>query len=194
MPDRLREGLSLILEELNAVLCGLDAAQCARFVETLAAAPTVFLAGAGRTGLMVQAAAMRLMHLGKTVHIVGGVATPAIRAGDLLLIASGSGSTGGMVAIGEKAVGLGARLAVVTAAPSSPLARLTDAVVIIPAQTPKAGGEPEPARPGAVRSRQPMGNLFEQSLLLFLEASIMELARRGGLDSREMFARHANLE
>lgn len=190
-----QETISLILDELDATLRGLDAGQCRRFVDLLADCPALFVAGAGRSGLMARAAAMRLMHLGKTVHVVGDTATPAIRAGDLLIVASGSGTTGGMVAIGKKAVGLGARLAVVTTNPSSPLANMADAALVLPAQTPTAAGAAdEPSRPGVVVSRQPMANLFEQSLLLFLDAAAMELMRRSGADMRQMFDRHANLE
>ena len=41
-------------------------------------------------------AAMRLMHLGLTVHVVGETTAPAIRSNDLLLAASGSGTTAGV--------------------------------------------------------------------------------------------------
>ena len=48
-------------------------------------------------------AAMRLMHLGLTVHIAGDTTTPAITSGDLLLVASGSGTTSGVVKSAETA-------------------------------------------------------------------------------------------
>jgi 6-phospho-3-hexuloisomerase len=46
-------------------------------------------------------AAMRFMHLGYTVFIVE--TTPAILEGDLLLVASGSGTTSSVVSSAEKA-------------------------------------------------------------------------------------------
>jgi 6-phospho-3-hexuloisomerase len=48
-------------------------------------------------------AAMRFMHLGYTVFIVGETNTPAILEGDLLLVASGSGTTSSVVSSAEKA-------------------------------------------------------------------------------------------
>ena len=49
--------------------------------------------GAGRISLIMQAMGTRLMHLGKTVHVVGKSTTPSIRAGELLILGSGSGQT-----------------------------------------------------------------------------------------------------
>ena len=76
---------------------------------------------------------MRLMHLGLDVHVVGEVTAPAIRAGDLLLTASGSGTTGGIVRAAQTAVSAGARVAAMTAAPDSPLATLATATVVVAA-------------------------------------------------------------
>lgn len=72
-------------------------------VQSLHDANRIFLIGAGRTGFMIKAAAMRLMHLGYTVYVVGETNTPAISNGDLLLAASGSGTTGSIVKAAETA-------------------------------------------------------------------------------------------
>src|SRR5260370_19294314 len=57
------------------------------------AADQVFVAGAGRSGLAIRGLAMRLMHAGKKVHVVGDVTTPKITDKDLLIICSGSADT-----------------------------------------------------------------------------------------------------
>jgi 6-phospho-3-hexuloisomerase len=49
----------------------------------------------------IKMAAMRFMHLGYTVFIVGETNTPAILEGDLLLVASGSGTTSSVVSSAE---------------------------------------------------------------------------------------------
>ena len=65
---------------------------------------------------------------------------------------------------------------------------VADRRLTLPAPSPKAkAGE-------TVRSVQPMGSLFEQAVLLFLDAVILELMARRGVVSEEMFTRHANLE
>ena len=54
--------------------------------------------------------------------------------------------------------------------------------------TPKAG------QTGDVHSIQPMGSMFEQSLLLCLDGVVMGVMDRMGLTAETMFTRHANLE
>jgi 6-phospho-3-hexuloisomerase len=88
----------------------------------------------------------------------------------------------------EKAKDLGSKVALVTVNPESTIGKLADAVVEISAPSPKA------ARNGDVKSIRPMGSLFEQSLLLFLDISIIGLMEIRGLDSDVMFGRHENLE
>lgn len=41
---------------------------------------------------------------------------------------------------------------------------------------------------------QPMGTLFEQSLSIFLDLTILRLMQRATKGSADMFKRHANLE
>ena len=41
------------------------------------------LYGQGRTGLVMQALAMRLYHLGLDAHVAGAMTTPPVGAGDL---------------------------------------------------------------------------------------------------------------
>ena len=178
----------VIVEELRQVLSAVDAEACERLASAILGAGKVLVAGAGRSGLAARAFAMRLMHMGFDAYVVGETVTPNLEPGDLFLIASGSGETGSLVVMSEKARRIGATLATVTVNPEGTVAKRSDIVVRIPAPTPKA--------PGAkgLRSVQPMGSLFEQALLLVLDAVILRLMERRGLDSDTMFTRHANLE
>ncbi|RLP72320.1 SIS domain-containing protein, partial [Mycetocola manganoxydans] len=117
--------LSTILDELTATIVALGDEQADNLdavAETLAGAHRVFVLGAGRSGLALQMTAMRLMHLGLNVHIVGEVTAPAIGPGDVLLTASGSGTTTSIVRGADAAVNAGADVAVITTAADSPLA------------------------------------------------------------------------
>ena len=69
----------------------------------------IFVAGAGRSGLCMRAFGMRLMHLGKTVYVVGETTTPSIAATDLLILGSGSGRTASLLAMAEQAQRRGAQ-------------------------------------------------------------------------------------
>ena len=53
----------------------------------------IFILGAGRSGLMARGFAMRLVHIGYTVYVIGETITPSIQAGDVLVSVSGSGKT-----------------------------------------------------------------------------------------------------
>lgn len=188
MSKELKQNLSVMLEELAAIFGRLDDAGVDRLVDLILDCPHVFAAAAGRSGLLLRCAAMRLMHLDKPTYVVGEIVTPAIARGDLLLMVSGSGGTGSLVSMAQKAQQLGARTAVITANAESVLAGLADVTVKIAAPSPKA------ATSDFVRSAQPMGNLFEQSAFLLLDAVIMELMARTGKTSEIMFRKHANLE
>ncbi len=185
-----RDRALAIHAEVGRALQGIDAGECDRLAERILGAKRVFLAGAGRSGLAVRAFAMRLMHLGLSVHVAGDVTTPAIAAGDLLVVGSGSGETASLAAAARKARSVGAAVALLTIHPGSTIGGQSELTVRIPAVTPKA------ARPaaGAVQSIQPMGSLFEQLLGLTFDALVMDLMEHTGVDAGRMFARHANLE
>lgn len=177
-----------VIAELDRTLTAIPSQEAERFAELVSGAKRVFVAGAGRSGLAVKAFAMRLMHMGLNAYVVGETATPGLKADDLLVIGSGSGATASLIAMAEKAKTLGARVAVVTIFPDSRIGRLADTTVTIPAPTPKADGKSQFA------SVQPMGSLFEQSLLIFLDVIVMRLMEKKAIDANAMFERHANLE
>ena len=138
----------------------------------------------------MRAFAMRLMHLGLDVHVVGDATTPSLASGDLLVIGSGSGETASLQGLARKAQ-LGAEVALVTIVPDSTIGKLADPVIRLRAPSPKAArGQGEPA----AASIQPVGSLFEQGLLLLLDIIVMRMAVAGGITSEQMFQRHANLE
>ena len=131
--DDIVRNLSLVRDEIADTAAKIDEQQVADLARHLGHPGRVFVAGAGRSGLVLRMAAMRLMHLGLNVHVAGDTTTPAISSGDLLLVASGSGTTSGVVKAAETAAKAGARIAAFTTNPASPLAGLADAVVVIPA-------------------------------------------------------------
>ncbi len=187
-PDRL-------LAELARMLKGVSGEETAVFVREVAAARRVFVAGAGRSGLVMRAFAMRLMHLGKDVHVVGDVTAPPLGRGDLLVIGSGSGKTESMVGVAGRAAAAGARVALITSAILGPLAALAHLRVRMPPilppellSAPQAGTHADPAL------FQPMRTLFEQALLLWLDGVVVALMAPLGATPEAMEARHQNVE
>jgi 6-phospho-3-hexuloisomerase len=146
----------------------------------------IFMVAAGRSGFALQAAAMRLMHLGLTVFFVGDTTTPAIGKGDLLIAASGSGTTSSIVRAAEKARSVGASVIALTTAPLSELAELATHTVFIPA----AGKEEFEGS----KSKQYAGSLFEQFVFLLMDVVFQSLWKLDGTPAEELWKRHANLE
>ena len=92
-----------ILNELTQNAKKIDLAEIEHFVHQIKAANHIFLNGAGRSGIAIQAFANRLMHLGFSVSLVGEISSPHSKPGDLLIICSGSGETGSLKSLAEKA-------------------------------------------------------------------------------------------
>ena len=130
---------------------------------------------------------MRLMHLGKKVFVVGETTTTRISSSDLLILGSGSGKTESLLVIAQKARLQGAKIMLFTTDSASPLAQLAGHIVCIPAPSYKGSGM------GSV-SKQPLGNLFEQSLLILCDCLIIKLMQQQKVDVAQMLERHANLE
>ncbi|MBT5875428.1 MAG: 6-phospho-3-hexuloisomerase [Candidatus Latescibacteria bacterium] len=184
----MKRHLDAMISELNRTLSGLDEAAIGRILDTLMSGRRIFTAGAGRSGLMMRSFAMRLMHLGLNVSVVGETVTPAIGEHDVLLIGSGSGATASLLSHAKRAREIGAVICLITVCRSSPIGSLADMILEIPAPSPKIDAATEKD------SIQPMGALFEQCLLLTLDALILEIMNRTGRDSADMFTLHANLE
>ena len=131
-------------------------------------------------------AAMRMMHLGLTVYVAGEVITPAIERGDLLVVASGSGTTAGPVHAAQVAKGVGAEILAITTASASVLATLSSFVVIVPAAV-KQGTQD-------TISVQYGGTLFEQTVLILMDILFHKMWHQQGEVAERLWKRHANLE
>lgn len=184
----LQTGLEQILAELPSTLAHVSNERGEELIRAIVEAKRIFIAGAGRSGLAVKSFAMRLMHLGFEVHVVGGITTPGITQDDLLLIGSGSGATTSLLVMAEKARIMGVKVALITILANSPLAQKSDIVLTIPAATPKIEGST------GSKSSQPLGSLFEQCLWLTLDALVLGLMSQMKIDPNAMFVQHANLE
>jgi 6-phospho-3-hexuloisomerase len=187
--DSMDSTLEQILAEVAACVRQVSADSLVQAGELMGSSPRVFVAGAGRSGLCMRALAVRLMHLGKTVYVVGEMTTPSISGADLLILGSGSGRTAGLLTIADQARRVGAKILLFTTDADSPLAELADHRIVLPAPSLKEN-EGEPGH----TSVQPMGTLFEQSLLILCDSLVLGMMQRTGVSAARMFERHANLE
>jgi 6-phospho-3-hexuloisomerase len=179
--------LTKILEELSLSTNLISKEEAEQLVNSILEKEKVFVAGAGRSGLMAKSFAMRLMHMGIDAYVIGETVTSTFEKGDLLIIASGSGETKSLVSMGEKAKDIGGTIAAVTIFPNSTIGKMADFSVNLP-------GSPKDQKNGVLKTIQPMGSLFEQTLLLFFDSIILRYMDKKGLDSDKMYGKHANLE
>jgi len=91
-----------------------------------------FYSGQGRSGLVAQMVAMRLMHVGFDAHVVGEATAPAVGDGDGLVMISGSGATPVSLHLAALAINSGAQVLAVTARAESGLAHLAHCVLEVP--------------------------------------------------------------
>jgi len=157
----------------------------------------ILVMGAGRSGLVGRAFAMRLMHLGYNVYVLGDTIVPSIGKDDIVIAISGSGRTKLIVTAAEAAKKVGAKVIAITSYPDSPLGKLADIVVEIPGRTKIADTELDYfARQilGIHEPLAPLGTLFEDTALAFLDGVTVELMHRLGKTEDELRARHANIE
>lgn len=172
-----------IMSKIGGVLGATDKTHEARLTGLLERSRRVFVAGAGRSGLVGRFFAMRLMHGGYQAYLVGEIVTPSIQKGDLLIVISGSGETETMIAYTKKAKEQGANIALISTRDKSTIGDMADMVFRI--------GTPE--QYGKVVG-MPMGTTFELSTLVLLEATISHIIHTKKIPEEQMRTRHANLE
>lgn len=176
-----------VCEEIKGALAKVEEKDVYSLIDAILSVEKVFVTGTGRVMFMMQAFAKRIKHLGIDAHVAGETVEPPIGKKDLLLVGSASGETKITLAIAQMGRKRGAKIGLITASPQSRLKRLVDVCVRIPCPT-------KLALPEEPKSRQPMGNLFEQSLLIFGDCLAILLQERLGVTEAEMWKAHANLE
>lgn len=177
--------LDEIMEEINAVIEKVSDDQLDNAEKLITKDKRIFILGAGRSGLMAKGFAMRLMHIGYTVFAIGETITPSIEKGDVLVSVSGSGTTKSVLEPTESAKKIGVKVIGLTSNESSPLAKISDAVIVVPGAT-KADD--------SIKSIQLLSTLFDQSVHITMDALVLKVSRRDNVSNDQAKATHSNLE
>jgi 6-phospho 3-hexuloisomerase len=197
--DYVKSAMKVIAANVQAIADEIDYSEVKTLVTDILAAQQnqkrLFVMGAGRSGLVVKGFAMRLMHLGFNVYVVGETVTPAVETDDLLIVISGSGETKSINEMSALAKAKGTRLAAVTSNRDSTLGTISDAIVVVKGRT-KASGMDFMERQvvGSHISFAPLGTMFEISTMVFLDgiiAALMEITKKSEEDLKK---KHATLE
>ncbi|MCD6446405.1 6-phospho-3-hexuloisomerase [Candidatus Bathyarchaeota archaeon] len=178
----------------------LDMKEVEQFIKLLLEAKDkkIFIVGMGRSGFVGRAFALRLMNLGFNVYFLGETITPAAEKGDLLIAISGTGTTKMVLTASSAAKEIGATVIAITSFPESPLGQIADYIVTIKGRT-KMGWPKEEdylARQlvGEREPLTPLGSIFENNCMVFLDGLIVELMHRLGRTEEDLKKRHATIE
>jgi 6-phospho-3-hexuloisomerase len=187
--------IDIITEGIKTTLDETEDKEIEEFINYLRNSKTIFIAGAGRSGLVGKAFAMRLMHLGYNVFVVGETITPSVRSGELLITISGSGETNSTVAVAQTAKKLGIKTITITSYENSTLAKLSDCVVKIKGRKYYREKDYESGQlTGQHEPLTPLGTMFELSVMIFLDSLIAKIMEMSEKHEKELGERHANLE
>ncbi len=195
-----RESYVAISKFIINALDHISVDEIGRFVEllenTYKDGKKVLVIGAGRSGLVGKAFAMRLMHLGFNVYVLGETIVPALNPEDVVIAISGSGRTRLVVTAAEVAKSVGAKVVSLTTFPNSPLGKLSDLVVRIPGRTKISSEDDYNVRQliGIYEPLAPLGTLFEITTMVVLDSVVSELMTRLGKTEEDLKRRHANIE
>ena len=159
--------------------------QLDRFIEAVDTHKRIFVYGTGRSGLMLKALAMRLMQIGYQSYVVGETTTPSVENGDLLIVASASGETKSVCNMADDGTKQGIDVLVITGSQDSTLSRSHEPLIRIETATKFVESE---------ASRQPLGSLFEQMLLMIFDAVILKMSEKSADTNKKMAQRHASIE
>ncbi len=176
-----------VCEEAKKALTNVNEQDLNKLINSILSGKKVFVVAVGRVMLVMQSFAKRLKHLSIDAHVVGEIVEPPITKGDILIVGSGSGETMIPVNMARLAKKLEAKVGLITSSMKSTLKKLADVSVTIPCPT-KLHLPDEPI------SKQPMANLFEQSLFVFCDCLTFLLQEKLGITKQEMWKAHANLE
>lgn len=168
--------LSLIGEAVRSV----DPSARESLVGDILSSRKVFIYGSGRSGLVGQMFAVRLVQLGLDVHFVGEMTTPIIGREDLTILISFTGRTSSVVQTASIARRIGSRIVCVTGTADCPLTDVSDLSLVM--EIPESDD---------VRRIAPLGTVFEDSALLLFDGIVADIMSREGISEEEMRSRHA---
>ena len=182
-----KDTVLLVIQECEKILLSVREEDTDYLIQRILSADKIFFIGVGRVMLSLQAIAKRLAHLGICTHVVGEITEPAIKKGDLLIAASGSGESIFPKEIARKAKAIGAEVIMIGSNSESTLASIAHYMVRVPTNT-------KMKRPDEIPSEQIMTSLFEQFLLLYGDIIAKIIVERNHLDMNSLWEFHANLE
>jgi 6-phospho-3-hexuloisomerase len=195
---RVQVMMRMMASKIRSIANSLSPEDVEKFISELLNAKRIYVIGAGRSGLVAKAFAMRLMHLGLQVYVVGETITPALNSGDVMVIFSGSGRTKTVADLAETAKEIGGRICLITSNPDSRIGKIADCIVIIEHHRDVVSDDAAEFEirqmMGEHMSFAPLGTLFETASMVFADAVISRMMEITRTDENALKNRHTNIE
>ncbi len=176
----MQNALHYILTGMEQALEQVDPAAVDEAVDLIVSANTIFIYGVGRSGLVGQAFAVRLVQLGLDVHFVGDMTTPIVDSTDVVIIVSNTGETMSAVQTANIVRRVGARVISLTSNINSKLGHASNIVLEI--------GQ---ARDEQKKKYAPLGTIFEDAALVLFDSLVSVIMERTGQNEASLRRRHA---
>jgi len=200
----LQEMMRMIAKAVEAIADTVSDQEAKDFVREILVAKRIYVAGAGRSGLMAKAFAMRLMHLGFESYVVGETITPAMHKDDLLVAFSGSGETRSIVDICRTARTVGGTVALITSTPESTMAEVADLLVVLNSSPYEDECLPtefgirqltgEHRSDAGYTPKSPIGSIYETAAGVFADSVILALMQIKHCGMDEVIKRYSNIQ
>jgi 6-phospho-3-hexuloisomerase len=195
---RVQEMMRLMASKIREIANTISDEDAEKFIQELLSAKRIYVIGAGRSGLVAKAFAMRLMHLGLHAYVVGETITPALNKGDVMVIFSGSGRTKTVADLAETARDIGGRICLITSNADSRIGKIADCIVIIEHHRDAVADDAAEFEirqmMGDHKSFAPLGTLFETASMVFADAVISRMMEITQVDESALKNRHTNIE
>ncbi|RLF48851.1 MAG: hypothetical protein DRN20_03635 [Thermoplasmata archaeon] len=179
MKKRVNEACRYIIKKASEAISSIEN-NTEEFVEGIASANRIFVYGVGRSGLVAQSFAMRLVQMGLCAYFIGDTTTPVVTKDDIVVLVSNLGETYSAIQTAEISKRIGARVAVITSRKTSTLSRYADILVVLNARAEENN-----------LHLAPLGTVFEDTALIYLDGVVSALMERLGENDSSMRARHA---
>ncbi len=195
---RVQDMMQLMASKIKSIAGSISDEDAEKFIREILNAKRVYVIGAGRSGLVAKAFAMRLMHLGLHAYVVGETITPALNKGDVMVIFSGSGRTKTVADLAETAKEIGGRICLITSNADSRIGKIADCIVIIEHHRDAVADDAAEFEirqmMGDHKSFAPLGTLFETASMIFADAVISRMMEITQVDESALKNRHTNIE
>lgn len=176
----MQDSLQYIIKGMQEALARVEPQAIEDAITALAAAKKIFIYGVGRSGLVGQAFAVRLVQMGFDVHFVGDMTTPFVDECDLVIIVSNTGETMSAVQTANIVRRVGAKVIAVTSNPNSKLGHASNIILEV----------------GQVKDDQkkkyaPLGTIFEDAALVLFDSLVPVIMERLDQNEASLRRRHA---